>query len=225
VRPPFVRHPDWLATAWQVLPRAFEVVARLEPTFDLPGAAAVTTAFAREHRVLAVLWDVDGTLMPYHHTSVPRESQAILDDLERGGVRQAILSNCGEARFRELGEVFPQLPVLKAYRMATGEAVLRVLVGSVDRWLTSRPGGPAKPYRKPSATLVRLALDHLGISEPARALMIGDQCLTDVAGANLAGIRSAKVPTLARSTFPPAIRTLQRLEGVLRVVSRLRVRR
>jgi predicted HAD superfamily phosphohydrolase YqeG len=46
--------------------------------------------------------------------------------------------------------------------------------------------------------------------------MVGDQYWTDVAGAGLAGIRSAKVPTAGRSTFPPALRAFQTIEKWVR---------
>ena len=50
------------------------------------------------------------------------------------------------------------------------------------------------------------------------AVMIGDQYLTDVAGANLGGVRSIKVPTLAGETFRPAVRFSQALERGLYAV-------
>jgi predicted HAD superfamily phosphohydrolase YqeG len=48
--------------------------------------------------------------------------------------------------------------------------------------------------------------------------MIGDQYLTDVAGANLGGVRSIKLPTLARETFRPSVRFSQSLERGLYTV-------
>ena len=55
---------------------------------------------------------------------------------------------------------------------------------------------------------------------------MGDQYLTDVAGANLAGIGSIKVRTVRPETFPIAIRWLQRVErAVFRTAARTRDRR
>jgi FMN phosphatase YigB (HAD superfamily) len=69
--------------------------------------------------------------------------------------------------------------------------------------------------RKPDARIMRFAVEQLGV--PAEAvLMVGDQYWTDVAGAGLAGLRSAKVPTAGQSTFPPAIRAFQRIERWVR---------
>jgi len=63
---------------------------------------------------------------------------------------------------------------------------------------------------------VRAALAELDIADrPEAALMVGDQYFTDIASANLAGVRSAKVPTLHRASFPAPVRWSQRLEAVL----------
>ena len=63
---------------------------------------------------------------------------------------------------------------------------------------------------------MRAALEELGVADrPAAALMVGDQYFTDIASANLAGVRSVKVPTLHRASFPAPVRWSQRLEAVL----------
>ena len=72
------------------------------------------------------------------------------------------------------------------------------------------------PIRKPSRRLVRAALEWLEVEDrPEAALMVGDQYFTDIASANLAGIRSLKVATLHRASFPRPVRVSQRLEGLL----------
>ena len=72
------------------------------------------------------------------------------------------------------------------------------------------------PIRKPSRRLVRAALEWLKVeNRPEAALMVGDQYFTDIASANLAGIRSLKVATLHRASFPTPVRVSQRLEGLL----------
>ena len=76
--------------------------------------------------------------------------------------------------------------------------------------------GEVQPIRKPSRRLVQAALRELGVADrPAAALMVGDQYFTDIASANLAGIRSVKVPTLHRASFPAPVRWSQRLETML----------
>jgi predicted HAD superfamily phosphohydrolase YqeG len=177
---------------------------------------ALDRRFVDEHAVAALLWDVDGTLMAYHATQVAAELRPTLEALARDGVPQAILSNCGEDRFLELGTIFPELPILKAYTTETGSTVLRSLRGGEERWMPApRPAGALRPCRKPSAALVDFAIDRLGSPPRDRVFMVGDQYFTDIAGANLAGIRSVKVPTLCPSTFPLAIRSFQRIERLL----------
>ncbi|MCA9722385.1 MAG: HAD hydrolase-like protein, partial [Gemmatimonadetes bacterium] len=46
-------------------------------------------------------------------------------------------------------------------------------------------------------------------------VMVGDQYLTDIAGANLAGARSIKLAAIAPETLPPGIRAGQRVERLL----------
>jgi predicted HAD superfamily phosphohydrolase YqeG len=219
---------DWITTTWQALPQFFRLVTRLKPTFHLPDVTALDRGFIEEHQVTALLWDVDGTLMPHHHMGVAAEFQATLKGLE-GQVPQAILSNCGETRFVELGKIFPELPVLKAYRTEAGAIVLRSLQQGVERWTrgsgkesasVDRPSGQLRPLKKPSAELIEFALDRLGGIPRDRVLMIGDQYFTDIAGANLAGIRSVKVPTFGSRSFPFPIRTFQLIErGIYRLMN------
>jgi predicted HAD superfamily phosphohydrolase YqeG len=46
--------------------------------------------------------------------------------------------------------------------------------------------------------------------------MVGDQYWTDVAGANMAGVRSIRVPPVEPGTFPTTLRVLQSVEQRLR---------
>jgi predicted HAD superfamily phosphohydrolase YqeG len=213
--------PDWMTTTWQTLPRFFPLLGKLQPTVHLPDISAVDAAFLQRHGVRALLWDVDGTLMPHHEREVAGRFQTALTALS-GRVPQAVLSNCGEERLAELGQIFPSLPVLKAYRRADGTPVLRSLIAGQERWtvrggaaLPGRPAGRLTALKKPSAALIDLALDHLGVRDRDGAFMVGDQYFTDIAGANLAGIRSVKVPTFGRGSFPLAIRLFQLVERSL----------
>lgn len=211
---------DWITTTRQALPRFFKLVSKLKPTFHLPDMTAVDQGFVEAHRVAALLWDVDGTLMPHHEMGVAPEFQATLKNLE-ARIPQAILSNCGEARFNELGRIFPELPVLKAYKTGNGRVVLRVLERGVEHWSESagterraveKPSEPLTPVKKPSAELIEFALDHLGAPARERTFMVGDQYFTDIAGANLAGIGSIKVPTFKPESFPFPVRSFQMFE-------------
>jgi predicted HAD superfamily phosphohydrolase YqeG len=211
---------DWMTTAWQTLPRFFALLGKLRPTFHLPDVTAVDRQFVQRHGARALLWDVDGTLMPHHEREVAAQLRAAFAAL--AGIPQAVLSNCGEERLAELGRIFPALPVLKAYRTPAGEAALRCLASGDERWTTGggqvlpgRPAGRLTPLKKPSAALIELALAELGVDDRRAVFMVGDQYFTDIAGANLAGIRSVKVPTFGRGSFPLAIRIFQHIERAL----------
>jgi predicted HAD superfamily phosphohydrolase YqeG len=215
---------DWIATVRQAGPRFLSLLAKLQPTFHLRDITALDRAFIAKHAVSAVLWDVDGTLMPHHHRLVAPGLEATLAEL-RGHVPQAILSNCGDERFVELGGIFPDLPVLKGY-LSEGRILLRRLERGRDLWKAGgstipRPAGSITAVKKPSGELIGVALDELAVDVERRALalMVGDQHFTDIAGANLAGIRSAKVQTIAPRSFPVAIRCFQLFErAVYRVI-------
>ena len=176
----------------------------------------------RELGVEAVLWDVDGTLMAHHAARVdPSLAAAFGDLLNAPGLRHAIISNCRADRFAELGRIFPDVPILLGYETEAG-AAFRVRRGEDEAWRgpgvsAARAAGEVglRPIRKPSRRLVRAALEALGAADrPEAALMVGDQYFTDIASANLAGIRSLKVATLHGASFPTPVRAAQRLEGL-----------
>jgi predicted HAD superfamily phosphohydrolase YqeG len=183
---------------------------------------ALDETFLANQGVSAILWDVDGTLMPHHDRAVASEIRAVLGVLGRR-VPQAVVSNCDDERLLELGLLFTELPVFKGYRLETGTFALRRLHGGRDEWRVrdasgaqtlSSPPSSALAIRKPSAALIEHVIEWMG-ADRERAVMIGDQYFTDIAGANLAGIRSVKVETLAPASFPLAIRAFQVLERVV----------
>jgi len=194
----------------------------LRPTLHIPDIRRLDPAVLTDQGTRAVLWDVDGTLMEHHGDRVDPE---LLPAFERllalNGVQHAILSNCGEDRFLELGKIFPDLPVLRAYSIS-GRVVRRSLFQGQDRW--SDPAGQAlHPHQlqrisKPSDTLFRCVMEELGIADSRTLMMIGDQYFTDVAGANLCGAASVKVSTWRRDSFPLALRFFQRAEQLVYTV-------
>jgi predicted HAD superfamily phosphohydrolase YqeG len=223
---PHVRHRkkkrDWLLTVRQSVPKALSVAKHLAPTFELRGAAEIDASFLQKHGIRGVLWDVDGTLTHYHGVTLAPEAEPVRFLFEADWIRHAIVSNSDEIRYVELGRIFPDLPILKLYEMA-GSTVGRRLEKGRDTWyadgvgpgVAEAPPGELEALRKPDARIMRFAVEQLGV--PAGAvLMVGDQYWTDVAGAGLAGLRSAKVPTAGPSTFPPAIRLFQRIERWVR---------
>lgn len=208
---------DWFLTLRQSLPRVPTLFASMEPTFHLPGVAAIDVDFLNTHGYVGVIWDVDGTLMPRHSTAVaPHVQTAFQDLLASPQLRHVILSNSGERRYLQLGTIFPLVPVLRAYRTPKG-VVFRSLRGGESVWSDKgfdqyvELGMP--PIKKPSEELTEFAIRELDCRRE-QVVMVGDQYFTDIAGANLAGVHSIKVPTLARESFPFAVRQFQRIEGL-----------
>ncbi|KPJ86456.1 MAG: hypothetical protein AMS18_15550 [Gemmatimonas sp. SG8_17] len=206
------------ATLRQSLPRLGYLLSQLEPTYHLDTVAQIDAAFLKELEVAGVLWDVDGTLMTYHGRDVDDQFPHIRNLFRSGPARHAILSNCDEARFEKLGELFPEVHVLRGYTTADG-LVFRHRLGGEDTHtvdevnrILSDGGGQ---IRKPSRELVEYGRQVLRVDEPHSLLMVGDQYLTDIASANLAGTRSVKVRTFGRETFPRQIRLSQRMENLL----------
>ncbi len=209
---------DWIVTTRQALPDFFRLVRRLRPTASRDDIRALDPDCLREAGVEAILWDVDGTLMSHHAREVAGELRSAWERLRSlPGTRHAIVSNCGEDRYRDLGEIFPAVPVFKAYREGTS-MLLRRLYQHQETWNGApRPAGAhgLRPVKKPSGEYLDGVLASLGNVPRGRAVMIGDQYFTDIAGANLASIRSIKVRTWDRASFPLPLRIFQRIEAVL----------
>jgi predicted HAD superfamily phosphohydrolase YqeG len=207
-----------LGTFTQSLGRLPTLLRSMDPTWSLRSVAEIDPAFVARHHITGFIWDVDGTLTAYHDRALLPAAAAPFAALRAiPGVRHAILSNAPEWRVRELAAMFPDLPVIRGYAQ-DGAFLSRRLLGTDDSWtpdeLASRLAAGAVPLRKPSADLVHLAVAELG-GAPAGVVMVGDQHFTDIAGANLAGIRSIKLPNPAPSSFPASIRVMQRVEAVL----------
>lgn len=212
---------DWIQTVRQSLPVAWRVARRMAPTFELGGIEEIDAAFLERQGVRGVLWDVDGTLTHYHASVLAPEAGGVRQLFADAALRHAVVSNCDEDRYAELGRIFPDLPILKVYEV-TGGTVGRRLERGRDLWFPDGgpgtpepPRGPMEPLRKPDARIIRFAVEQLGVPADA-VLMVGDQYWTDVAGARMGGVRSAKVPTVGRTTFPAAIRAFQKVEHLVR---------
>jgi predicted HAD superfamily phosphohydrolase YqeG len=205
-------------TFFQVWPRLISLVGRMRPTWEVRSLAEVTPAFLRAQGVCGLVWDVDGTLTGDRQREVLPEAAAPFQVLlAAADLRHVILSNASEERFRQLGEMFPGIPLLRGY-VHGGVTLYRKLhrgteSGTMDR-LEQRLADGAYVLRKPNAELIAYAVREL-VCERAQAAMIGDQYLTDVAGANLGGIRSIKLPTLAPETFRRSVRLGQIVETML----------
>jgi HAD superfamily phosphatase (TIGR01668 family) len=205
-------------TIVQVWPRLISLIGRMQPTWQVRSLAEVTPAFLRARDVRGLIWDVDGTLTGDGRRDILPEAAApfhvLLADPD---LRHVILSNASEKRFRQLGEMFPEIPLLRGY--VHGSATLfrklhrGVESGTADQ-LAVRLADGAYVLRKPSAELINDAVRELRC-EKQHVAMVGDQYLTDVAGASLGGIRSIKLPTLAPETFRRSVRLGQIAESAL----------
>jgi len=206
------------STFFQVWPRLISLIGRMPPTWQVRSLAEVTPAFLRARDVRGLIWDVDGTLTGDGRRDLLPEAaapfQALLADPD---VRHVILSNASEKRFLQLGEMFPEIPLLRGY--VHGNATLfrtlhrGVESGTADQ-LAKRLADGAYVLRKPSEVLITYAVRELRC-EREHIVMVGDQYLTDVAGANLGGIRSIKLPTLAPESFRRSVRLGQIVENVI----------
>lgn len=206
------------ATLRQSLPHIRDLMSKLEPSFRFSAVDEIDAEFIEEKDIRAVLWDVDGTLMGYHANDIDPRFPNIWPLFRNGPARHAILSNCDEVRYEQLGRMFSEIPVIRGYRTPDGSIFRHKLAGNdthtaeeVSRILST--GGVL--MRKPSGDLIRYGMTVFEISDPQTVLMVGDQYLTDVASANLAGALSAKVPTFKPRTFPLSIRVGQRAEQIL----------
>jgi predicted HAD superfamily phosphohydrolase YqeG len=205
-------------TLVQLVPQLPRVLARMRPTWQLGSLAELDAAFLAAQGIEGLIWDVDGTLTGDQHPALePAAERPFRALLARPGLRHVILSNASESRYRQLALLFAELPVLRAYRQG-GEVLFRRRVLEEEHWSpddgAARLARGAQVIRKPSAILVEYAVRELGC--PAeRVAMVGDQYLTDVAGANLAGVRSVKLPTLAAGSFRGTVRAAHRLERLL----------
>jgi predicted HAD superfamily phosphohydrolase YqeG len=202
----------------QVAPRLASLVGKMRPTWRVRSLAEVSPEFLRTNGVRGLIWDVDGTLAGDRRRELLPESagpfRALLAD---EALRHVILSNASEERFLQLGEMFPTIPILRGYALR-GELLFRKLARGTDCWtaeeLAARLADGAHVVRKPSAELVELAVRELACAK-GEVAMVGDQYLTDVAGANLGGVRSIKLPTLAPETFRRSVRFGQIAENLV----------
>lgn len=215
-RLPAGRGGDWLGTLGQEMLRVPLLLRHMRATWEVGGVQALDPAELVARGIRGVVWDVDGTLMRRGDSSVASHLQAALERvLGEPRLRHAIVSNCGEARFIALSRIFPAVPLLRVYPAPAGGLIRRRRLGEVESWTPVRPQAEdlqgVRALRKPSPELMRFALEELGVPAAAAAV-VGDQRLTDVACANLAGLRSIKVPTLGRESFPLAVRFMQRAE-------------
>lgn len=187
----------------------------MQPTMHVPSVAAIDPSFLKEHRIEGIIWDVDGTLMSNHDSSLAPHLKSWFEQLLAcSHLRHVILSNSGEDRYRQLGRIFPKVAVLRAYTAPKG-ILFRRLHKLIDSWsgteLHQRLASGVRVIKKPNSVLIQYGLWEMGLPRES-VVLVGDQYITDIAGANLGGIQSIKVPTLGRKSFPFPVQLLQHIE-------------
>lgn len=136
-----------------------------------------------------VAFDVDGTIVAHHETTISEKSKRTLGKLAEIGLGLDIISNAYGERVDELEEMFG----LHTFGM---------------RILTPRDvAGDDNPkrHRKPSPEMLQLSMADVD----GDVLMVGDQLLKDIWSANRAGMPSLLVPRRG-SGDDWKVRTLQR---------------
>lgn len=198
----------------------------LMPTAFFDSVADISPSFLREHGISGLVWDVDNTLMKYHGTAV---DAAVADAFRALSEKYpgVILSNSDDTRYRELGTIFPDMPVLRVYapKQGSGKTALlfRQLAGQtstlrdgdrgngytlVEESLAQAASASAHPFlrdfyalRKPHPLLFQYAAAVLG-HDCSRIAVIGDRASTDISGGNQAGMYTIKVDPLRPETEP-----------------------
>ncbi len=108
-------------TLFQILPRLATVVRQMRPTWHLAALADVTPQLLERHGIRGCIWDVDGTLTGDRRPALaPQAAGPFAMLLGRAGLSHVVLSNASEERYRQLGTIFPEMPILRAYQHGRG---------------------------------------------------------------------------------------------------------
>ncbi len=150
----------------------FSLSTLLTPSLIVRHVTDCSTAYFRERGIVAVVSDLDNTLLPYHGAddAVSPEILGWLDDLRGAGIGVCLASNT--TRLSRLA------------RLAKSWGIRHV----------PRTAG------KPGTGGVRHALQLLG-TEPGNAAMVGDQLFTDMVAGNRLGMLTVLVNPLSAHEF------------------------
>lgn len=132
----------------------------------------------------AILFDLENTLCPWRTWELDGQTWGLLDTLLGQRVRLAVVTNA-------------RLP-----------ADHPLVVSLLERGILV-----VEMARKPSRQGIRRALEALGVA-PNRAVLVGDQLLTDVLGGRRAGLFTVLVDPLGREESLPT-RFNRTIEGLL----------
>lgn len=214
-------HDIDLHAQWYAYAEVYDPV-RARPLADALAAQELRSwQQAREHRRSNTLDEVfraagvepvgerhEAALAAYHafwepHTRIDPDAPAVLDGLRERGLRVGVLSNTLWTRAHHEA-VFAR------------DGVLHLLDGAVY--------SSEIPYTKPHPEAFGAALAAVGVSDPGRAVFVGDRPWDDIHGAKAVGMRAVLVP---HSAIPDSQRgdvdgepdaVVQRLADLLAIV-------
>ena len=199
---------DWVLTIRYGSGRLPKLLTALEPTMHLPDIQAIDRHFLRAHGIEGLIWDLDGTLTSHGASDIhPRVRATARRLLEHVGLRHVVLSNAPPDRLRPLSAELPGVPFVKGY-VSGRNVTFRTFLSGEESWTSDR-NRRARALRKPDPRLLEFAIRQVGVTRRDHIAVVGDQYLTDIAPANLAGLISLKVPTLEPASFPLPVRALQ----------------
>src|SRR5690242_1282084 len=111
-----MRHESSLTTLSQVLPRLPMLLGKMRPTWHLPALASVDERFLAANGIRGLIWDVDGVLTGDREPVLDGASAATFRTLLAvPGLTHVVLSNAGETRYRQLGDIIPTVILCRGY--------------------------------------------------------------------------------------------------------------
>ncbi|KHO51077.1 MAG: hypothetical protein QT07_C0005G0031 [archaeon GW2011_AR16] len=99
---PFLTLGQVVSTVWKQKRSPLAVFRALAPNRYVHSLDEIP-AILEENGIEGIIWDVDNTLMAYHGSEFGGDEKRIFDQL--GDYPRVILSNSGETRYFELGEL------------------------------------------------------------------------------------------------------------------------
>ncbi|MBI3034415.1 HAD hydrolase-like protein [Candidatus Woesearchaeota archaeon] len=135
--------------------------------------------------IRALIFDVDGTLMPYHSYVVPKEITKKLRQADELGFRMCAVTNTSSTE-----------------RVNSLEAIFSMNV------FMANPG-------KPHTNSFTPALDFLHPLEPFQIAVVGDRKWTDIYGGKLIGAYTILISPGEYTQDPIHIRAIKLVEGII----------
>lgn len=108
------------------------------PDYHFHNYGEISKEFLKELGIEIIVNDIDGNVMGYHGKEVAPEFQKLFHQHQLY-FNMFIISNSSERRYRELGEMFPKIPVIKLYQKGDN-TYLRELFAKGDKLMDFKDG-------------------------------------------------------------------------------------